>query len=105
MTFIEIFLFIAVGVGITNLLVNASILEPFRNFFGGLGQKYNELINCMLCTGFWVGIFLAIFWPALPTVIASGVLISLFSQMYGTFIDLINVTIVKMSEDVKDEDE
>jgi len=40
--------------GLTQILVYGKILDPIRPKSGKLGQ----LLDCPMCTGFWVGIFL-----------------------------------------------
>lgn len=44
-------------IGITILITQSSILEPLRNHISRLGEKFDELIHCAMCTGFWVGLF------------------------------------------------
>lgn len=51
MTFIW---FCLVSYGLTQILVYGKILDPLRPKTGKLGQ----LLECPMCTGFWVGIFL-----------------------------------------------
>ena len=40
--------------GLTQILVYGKILDPIRPKSGKLGQ----LLECSMCTGFWVGLFL-----------------------------------------------
>ena len=51
MTFIW---FCLVSYGLTQILVYGKILDPIRPKSGKLGQ----LLECPMCTGFWVGLFL-----------------------------------------------
>ena len=51
MTFIW---FCLVSYGLTQILVYGKILNPIRPKSGKLGQ----LLECPMCTGFWVGLFL-----------------------------------------------
>ncbi len=51
MTFIW---FCLVSYGLTQILVYGKILDPIRPKTGKLGQ----LLECPMCTGFWVGLFL-----------------------------------------------
>lgn len=51
MTFIW---FCLVSYGLTQILVYGKILDPIRPKSGKLGQ----LLECPMCTGFWVGVFL-----------------------------------------------
>ena len=51
MTFIW---FCLISYGLTQILVYGKIFDPIRPKSGKLGQ----LLNCTMCTGFWVGLFL-----------------------------------------------
>ena len=51
MTFIW---FSLISYGLTQILVYGKILDPIRPKSGKLGQ----LLECPMCTGFWVGLFL-----------------------------------------------
>lgn len=51
MTFIW---FSLISYGLTQILVYGKILNPIRPKSGKLGQ----LLECPMCTGFWVGLFL-----------------------------------------------
>ena len=51
MTFIW---FCLISYGLTQILVYGKILDPIRPKSGKLGQ----LLECPMCTGFWVGLFL-----------------------------------------------
>lgn len=49
---IELFSFI----GITLIITSSTIMSWFRDLFSKLGHYAEELINCPMCTGFWVGL-------------------------------------------------
>lgn len=51
MTFIW---FCLISYGLTQILVYGKIFDPIRPKSGKLGQ----LLECPMCTGFWVGLFL-----------------------------------------------
>ena len=51
MTFIW---FCLISYGLTQILVYGKIFDPIRPTTGKLGQ----LLECPMCTGFWVGVFL-----------------------------------------------
>ena len=51
MTFIW---FCLISYGLTQILVYGKIFDPIRPQTGKLGQ----LLECPMCTGFWVGLFL-----------------------------------------------
>ncbi len=54
--------------GLTLLIVRSEIITPIREMF-----KYNvkwvyKLLNCMMCTGFWVGLFVTLTLNFSPTI-------------------------------------
>jgi len=59
-----ILLFILGVIGITHIIVDGSIMQPFRNFCNQYAPEwFNELISCYQCCGFWVGVIFSImFW-------------------------------------------
>jgi prepilin signal peptidase PulO-like enzyme (type II secretory pathway) len=67
----ELLIAILVAYGISNIIVNGSIFEPLRNWFGGHADKFiprkiYQLITCMMCTGFWVGVVVGCFLGPFP---------------------------------------
>jgi len=57
LTFIYLIL---TGYGLTNILVNSSLFFPIREKLKSINFLY-QLINCMMCTGFWVGVLISLF--------------------------------------------
>jgi hypothetical protein len=62
----ELLISILLAYGITNIIVNGSIFEAFRNWFAHRADKWifekiYQLISCMMCMGFWVGAFVGLF--------------------------------------------
>lgn len=68
---VEIFLWVLIGYGITNIVVFGKIFENFRSFFVDWGNSQDlpfrrgfkfigDLISCPMCFGFWCGAFLSI---------------------------------------------
>lgn len=90
---IEFLMFLFAGIGITNIVVNASILDSPRDFIISHSLLFGKLVTCMLCTGFWVGILLWMFAPAtfgmfgILAPICAGAMISLFSSLYDIVTD------------------
>lgn len=41
--------------GLTTIIVQSKIMKPFRMFFKKNVPFIFKLLNCMMCTGFWVG--------------------------------------------------
>lgn len=50
----QLFLFILIAHGLTQILCYGKILDRYRPQQGFFG----ELLKCSMCTGFWVGLFL-----------------------------------------------
>jgi hypothetical protein len=49
-----------IGWGITNILVNGSIFDEFRNYCLVMLPKLGKLLTCMQCSGFWVGFLMGL---------------------------------------------
>lgn len=47
-------------VGLQLILMYGTILEKPRSFIASRSPFFKELISCSLCTGFWVGVILAV---------------------------------------------
>lgn len=100
MTLLNLLLFIIIGVSITNLAVNASILDTPREFIINKVEdsKYfawvGKLITCMMCSGFWVGFLLSFDNNFQISPIYAGAIISLAAQTVGTLLDYLDVGIV-----------
>lgn len=47
------------GFGLTNILVNGLILDPIRIYLFKRSNFLKNLLSCSMCTGFWVGIYIA----------------------------------------------
>lgn len=103
MNSLDLLLFIIVGIGITNLIVNATILDNLRLLVTDESEFLGKLISCMMCSGFWVGFIISFGFNISP--IYGGAIISLFSQISGTLIDYLDLKIVVLSESITDEDE
>lgn len=90
---LELLLFLFSGVGITNIIVNASILDYPRDFIIKHSLFFGKLVSCMLCTGFWVGLILSLFSSNIFGIfgiiapICAGGTISLFSVIYDIITD------------------
>ena len=64
-------IYLMVSYGVTLIITQGTIFEGLRNFL----HKYNPnflgmLVSCVMCAGFWVGIFVSIFLnPVFPFII------------------------------------
>ena len=91
-------IYILIGWGITDILVNGSILDGIRNFCLVKIPFLGKLFTCIQCSGFWVGIFLGVLsllsvfesplWDFTPVarVLASGFLISGCSVLINSMV-------------------
>lgn len=100
-------LFILAGVGITNLVVNATILDYPRDLISARSDFFAKLLSCMMCSGFWIGMFIGIYFDI--NIIFSGAAISLLSYTFGLFIEFLEVAIavnvIKLSDEGVEENE
>jgi len=63
----EILLFMLGVIGMTHIIVDASIFQWLRDFLDTtLPEKISKLIHCYQCTGFWCGLLCG--WAAFPGV-------------------------------------
>jgi hypothetical protein len=58
--FSKFLVWIILGYGIADLLVNASIFNGMRNLFEQYIPFLYRLFSCIICTGIWVGFFLSV---------------------------------------------
>lgn len=57
----NLFIFVLLGYGITNILVFGNIFEFWRNFtINHSPNFFGKLFSCPLCLSMWVGIFLSL---------------------------------------------
>lgn len=86
--FMDYLIYILVGWGITDILVNGSILNRIRNYCIVQLPFFGRLFSCIQCSGFWIGILMGFLsfsgiitsplweWSAAARIIGSGFLIS-----------------------------
>jgi hypothetical protein len=84
----DLLIYILVGWGITDILVNGTILNSVRNFCLVKIPFIGKLFTCIQCSGFWSGILLGVLsilnfletplwnFTSVARVFASGFLIS-----------------------------
>ena len=73
-------------VGITIIITSSSILNSLRIQIKKRSDTLGELIECPMCTGFWVGLFFGAVSGIAPPIIMGG-LISLLSWSTYTVVD------------------
>lgn len=90
----EILLFILGVVGMTHIIVDASIFQWLRDYADAkLPEKVSKLIHCYQCTGFWCG--LACGWAAFPVISlqqiflagCAGSLLANFMAIYMNYLE------------------
>jgi hypothetical protein len=97
---INFLLFILTGVGITNLVVNATILEGIRDYIGNKSYFLKKLLSCMMCSGFWVGIVISFLFNINP--IAAAATISLLSNSMSYFFEYLDLTIALKAKELEE---
>lgn len=102
-----IFCWILAHYGLTNILVTSKLLKPFRIIIDKYSDFFSALIHCIMCTGFWVGIFMSMNGFGLIQSIL--VMDSLYQQTASVFFDgffgsatawLIHVGVYNRSKDL-----
>ena len=66
MSFAELMFLITGCVGLTIIITSSLIMLPVRNLIDRVSSKLGELIECPMCTGFWVGLLTALFYGTNP---------------------------------------
>ena len=56
---VDVLVWISATFGMTTIIVNSTIMHPVREFLTKSIPFLGKLINCFLCTSFWVGVFWA----------------------------------------------
>ncbi len=52
--------FILVCYGVTSIVVQSKLFKPFRELIKKRSEFFGSLVSCMMCFGFWVGLFTTI---------------------------------------------
>ena len=89
---LNLLLFILFSVGLTNIVVNASILENIRERIEGENETFGKLTRCMLCTGFWVGLLSAPIFDY--NLLIGAAIASLFSDLYSSAIEVMDTYVL-----------
>ena len=76
--------------GFTTLVVQSKIMEPIREFFNGRVNFMYKLLNCMMCTGFWAGLFFTLGFKFSPSY-------ELFSDTHTNIVKLVFYTLFDAS--------
>ena len=100
----DYFLFILSSVGITTIFTISSIFEPVRDFLEKRSAYVGEMINCPMCTGFWVGLVVSACSFDMNIVYA-GAIASFSSWMMISLVELIQVKSQYILNSIDDVDE
>lgn len=80
-------LFAVLGLtGITIILTSGAILDGFRSWVARRSAFLGKLIDCPMCSGFWVGLLYGLWLEPVSAILFAG-LISLSSWAIYTIID------------------
>ena len=72
MTWLGLIYFIFICYGITSIVVQSKLFKPLRETIKNKSYFFGSLLNCMMCFGFWVGLFVVPVLSFSPTTILFG---------------------------------
>ena len=103
MSLVEFLSFTLGCTGITLIIVLSSLLEPVREFVSGKSSLLNKLINCTMCTGFWVGAVSSIWFDINP--VFGAAITSLFSWSISSVVETFNTISLYLDAHLEDGEE
>lgn len=103
MSLVEFLSFILGCTGITIIMVLSHLLEPVREFISSKSNILNKLINCTMCTGFWVGAVCSI-WFDINTVFAAAIS-ALLSWSISSVVETFNTVSLYLDAHLEDGEE
>jgi len=70
--FLFLCLFLSISYGLTLIITQSVIFEPLRDYMDRINPNFlGILFSCVMCTGFWIGLFLSILLnPVFPFMLA-----------------------------------
>ncbi len=86
MNLTDLIIFILASIGLTNIIVNSNIFKPVREWMELQSEALGELFGCVTCVGFWVGLFLPMFYFDMPCLIG-GAISSISNYVFVVVID------------------
>lgn len=102
----EIILFILGVIGMTHIIVDATIFQWLRDLIDKyLPEKLAKGIHCYQCTGFWCGLFCgwaafsAITLPQLFVAGCAGSVLANFAALYMNYIEAMTVITLPPDEE------
>lgn len=88
MNWITLIYFILICYGLTSIVVQSKLFKPFRETIKIKSNFFGSLLNCMMCFGFWVGLFVVSVLGFSPTTILfGGVNLNLLNKVIFTIFD------------------
>lgn len=78
-------------IGLTLIITQSKIFAPIRNFIESKNEKLGELINCSMCTGFWVGLLMGAFYSYDIFVISFG------SSLFSWLVSIVGNLLITLS--------
>lgn len=90
MIIMELLMVVIASVGVTNIITSGGIFEGLREAVISESDFFGKLILCPMCLGFWVGLIISLFFPI--NLLVGAAASSLFSQIYDSIVDLIDVS-------------
>ena len=85
MNLVDLVMFLMTCAGITSGLVGASLLDRPRDFISSKSPFFEGLLSCPMCSGFWVGLIMSMYFGVNP--IFGAFMSSCFSWAFYTFVD------------------
>ena len=78
-------------IGLTLIITQSKIIAPIRNFVEARSEKLGELINCSMCTGFWVGLLMGAVYSYDIFVISFG------SSLFSWLVSIVGNLLISLS--------
>jgi hypothetical protein len=102
MSLVEFLSFTLGCTGITVIIVLSHLFEPIREFLSNKSDFLSKLINCTMCTGFWVGAVCSI-WFNVNIVLAAATS-ALLSWSVASVVDTFNTISLYLDAHLEDAD-
>ena len=87
MNFVDFLIFLMSSGGLTAIIVGSHIFSAPRDFLSEKSESLRIFMNCPMCVGFWVGLFMSMTLPVSANVFMAAFSASLFSWAAYTLVD------------------
>jgi hypothetical protein len=82
---VSVLIWVLAVYGMTTIIVSSAIMEPVRKMITKTIPPLGKLVNCMLCTAFWAGVFWGmLYWNPFSKAEGNVFLHALFSGCFGS---------------------